>query len=576
MGLPLKRISVTLISLVMAIGALWISPRIASADTVTGIDVSHHQADRGVIDWNQVRNSGKSFAFIKATDGNAYSDPTYGRNYAGAKAAALVRGAYHFARPDASANDAIREAQHFVAYAGTHRQAGDLPPALDMENNGGLPPVALIAWTRDFLNEVERLTGRVPVLYTSPGFWESSMANTREFTRYPLWLAHYTTGAPRIPGGWGSYTFWQYTDAGSVPGVVGNVDVNRFRGTLSDLQRLAMPGGSGPEPWKPVRDELAVVSTADGRLEMFWAGPEQVWHRYQVAVGGGWSEWRAFGGPAHATLVAMRNPDGRFDIIAANANEIWHRAQSAPAPASTWYGWEWWGGGAYDLEAAQLPDGRWELFGSHNTGIMHIWQITPSGRWNTWTDFGGPGRATLEVMTNPDGRLDIVAANEGVISHRAQSAPAPASTWYGWEWWGGGAYDLEAAQLPDGRWELFGSHNTGIMHIWQITPSGRWNTWTDFGGPGKAKLAVMTNPDGRLDIVAAHAEEIRHRAQSAPAPASTWYGWEWWGGGAYDLEAAQLPDGRWHLFGKHNTGIMHIWQTTPSGRWNDWTNFGNP
>ena len=62
-----------------------------------GIDVSRHQ---GTIDWAQVAASGQRFVLAKATEGLLTVDPTYATNRAGAMAAGLEFGAYHFARPD--------------------------------------------------------------------------------------------------------------------------------------------------------------------------------------------------------------------------------------------------------------------------------------------------------------------------------------------------------------------------------------------------------------------------------------------------------------------------------------------
>src|SRR5215217_9613824 len=61
-----------------------------------GIDVSHWQ---GTINWPQVRSAGKEFAFVKATESTNYVDPTAAGNVANARAAGLLVGVYHFARP---------------------------------------------------------------------------------------------------------------------------------------------------------------------------------------------------------------------------------------------------------------------------------------------------------------------------------------------------------------------------------------------------------------------------------------------------------------------------------------------
>lgn len=78
-----------------------------------GIDVSHHQ---GLIDWAQVAGSRQRFAIGKATNGRTFVDPNFAYNKAGAEASGLAFGAYHFARPDDSANDAIIEAGRAEIY----------------------------------------------------------------------------------------------------------------------------------------------------------------------------------------------------------------------------------------------------------------------------------------------------------------------------------------------------------------------------------------------------------------------------------------------------------------------------
>jgi GH25 family lysozyme M1 (1,4-beta-N-acetylmuramidase) len=243
-----RRVGVWLLALAgvctIAAGTVWTARDAEAAGPVEGLDVSGHQNARGAISWTKVKNAGQSFVFIKATEGQTYTDQYYSANSSGAAAAGLLRGAYHFARPDSSAGDAVGEARHFIGVAGTS-PAGHLPPVLDLEDAGGLSTTALVAWTKAFLREVERLTGRVPIIYTGPSFWQSKMGNSTQFKNYPLWLAQYTTGQPTVPGGWPAYTFWQNTSSFTVPGITGNVDHNVFRGTLAQLRQLAAGSGGG-------------------------------------------------------------------------------------------------------------------------------------------------------------------------------------------------------------------------------------------------------------------------------------------------------------------------------------------
>jgi lysozyme len=196
---------------------------------IRGIDVSHFQ---GVVDWQKVSQAGMAFAFAKATEGITYVDPQLAANWPGIRAAGLVRGAYHFFEPN---DDATQQAQHFLATV--QLAPGDLPPVLDVEITGGVSDPQLWSGVATWLQIVEQTTGRQPILYTAPGFWDSH-APDLTLTRHPLWLADYAT-QPTLPNGWTSWLFWQYSQSGSVAGVTGAVDLDEFSGTIQQLQELA-------------------------------------------------------------------------------------------------------------------------------------------------------------------------------------------------------------------------------------------------------------------------------------------------------------------------------------------------
>jgi GH25 family lysozyme M1 (1,4-beta-N-acetylmuramidase) len=209
--------------------------------TLEGLDVSHWQ---NAIDWRAVASAGKSFSYIKASEDVDFVDDMYTTNRAGANAAGLKIGAYHFAQPDASPGDGAAEADHFVDTANPAQ--GDLLPVLDLERSGGLSQAALTDWVRGWLDRVEERVGVRAVIYCSPNFWKNYMGDTTWFANNGyevLWVAHWTTAAgPTVPGGaWGAngWTFWQYTSNGVVPGIAGRVDLNRFNGT--DLTAVRIP-----------------------------------------------------------------------------------------------------------------------------------------------------------------------------------------------------------------------------------------------------------------------------------------------------------------------------------------------
>src|SRR5579872_5831321 len=61
----------------------------ATGTTLKGVDVSHYD---GTINWNSAKAAGISFAFAKATQGDSYVDNTFATNWAGMKAAGVIRG----------------------------------------------------------------------------------------------------------------------------------------------------------------------------------------------------------------------------------------------------------------------------------------------------------------------------------------------------------------------------------------------------------------------------------------------------------------------------------------------------
>lgn len=207
----------------------------ATSSNAHGFDVSHHQ---GEIDWTQL--AAGDFVFIKASEGVDYEDPLFAVNWRGARDRGLLRGAYHMFRPE---DEVAPQVRFFVALLErVGYGAGDLPPALDVESNSGVAEVSRqllrdrsLAW----LDQVERRLGRRPVLYTNPSFWRGYLEPEHPLTSYPLWLAAYSDAdPPELVEGW-RWTFWQYTEGGTLPGIAKPVDLNRFAGSREQLRAFA-------------------------------------------------------------------------------------------------------------------------------------------------------------------------------------------------------------------------------------------------------------------------------------------------------------------------------------------------
>lgn len=199
-----------------------------SPTTSLGIDVSGHQ---GTVDWNAIKKAGISFAFVKATEGRTFVDDTFADNWSEMKRVGVLRGAYHFFLPDRSADE---QADNFLQTV--NHDSGDLLPVLDIEVSKGIDSSAIIRGMKRWLDLVENAVNRKPIIYTYPNFWSSTLGNPTGFSQYPLWIAHFTTASrPLIPGDWKDYTFWQFTESGTVTGVSTPVDRNRFNGSPTEL-----------------------------------------------------------------------------------------------------------------------------------------------------------------------------------------------------------------------------------------------------------------------------------------------------------------------------------------------------
>lgn len=215
-----------------------------------GIDVSHWQ---GGIDWNGVAGNGIAFAYIKATEGTGYTDPSFDRNYVDSYDQGIIRGAYHFARPNISSGAA--QARFFVDNGGGWSADGKtLPPMLDLETNPysggacyGLSTVQMRNWISDFVTTVKRLTGKYPTIYANDNWWNPCTGNWGGgAVNDPLMIPSYGSSVGPLPAGWTFWTIWQYSSTGRVSGIGGNVDRDVFNGSYTGLRRLATCTAENP------------------------------------------------------------------------------------------------------------------------------------------------------------------------------------------------------------------------------------------------------------------------------------------------------------------------------------------
>jgi lysozyme len=197
-----------------------------------GFDVSEFQ---GNIDWTLVKTIENQFplefVFVRATAGNDRADRKFSTNWLGAKKNKIIRGAYHYYRPN---ENSLEQAKIFIRTV--QLEKGDLPPVLDIEK---LPKeqslknmkLGLSRW----LKAVEAYYKVKPIIYTSEKYYDDFLKE--EFNDYLFWIANYNFYREKIGDNW---LFWQFTEKATIPGIKGNVDVNIYNGDLEQLQFITV------------------------------------------------------------------------------------------------------------------------------------------------------------------------------------------------------------------------------------------------------------------------------------------------------------------------------------------------
>ena len=215
-----------------------------------GIDVAKYQKK---IDWTKlslkaradgtIAASGKGarymqpvlFALIKSTEGVTIKDPYFDRNFEGAAKAGIIRGAYHFL----SVNSPVDEQVKFFI-ENTPLRKGDLPPVLDLEISKKTMQqqhTKVCRMALQWLKAIEKHYGVKPIVYTYENYYKDYL-HGHGFDNYDFWIARY--GAEPSARRW---EIWQLTDKGVCTAIGPKVDVDRFRGSYSDLKKYVKKKG---------------------------------------------------------------------------------------------------------------------------------------------------------------------------------------------------------------------------------------------------------------------------------------------------------------------------------------------
>ncbi len=203
-----------------------------NSNKVAGIDVSEYQ---GKINWSKIQTIEErfpiGFVFIRATAGNDRPDNCFQENWREAKKHNLIRGAYHYYRPN---ENSLEQAALFIKTVKLKK--GDLPPVLDIEKLPKNQSIdSLKVGLKRWLKKVESHYGVQPIIYSGEKYYDAFLH--KEFSEYTFWIANYNVFVEEIKPNW---LFWQFTEKAAVHGISGNVDVNIFNGSQTKLKYLTI------------------------------------------------------------------------------------------------------------------------------------------------------------------------------------------------------------------------------------------------------------------------------------------------------------------------------------------------
>lgn len=204
--------------------------------TIDVVDLSHYQPTP---DWDALKGADIRGVIVKCTEGDHYVDHTFRARYDAAIAAGMPVCTYHFMRPGSIVN----QLDHYISTLNPRR--GERV-CLDHEDN----KVSL----QDLEAAVQYLLsdkrGFQVTIYSGNVIKEQlGNRHSEVLAQTSLWLAQYGTANPSWPTEtWPSWTLWQYSQTGRVPGIAGDVDVNKFNGDPDNVARWIGPAAQVAVP----------------------------------------------------------------------------------------------------------------------------------------------------------------------------------------------------------------------------------------------------------------------------------------------------------------------------------------
>jgi len=206
--------------------------RILEGVLAKGIDVSEHQK---VIDWASVKASDVEFAIIRCGYGSNYirqDDKYWKRNADACTKSGIPFGTYIYSYAH-TPEMAKSEAEHVLRLVKGYNLT--YPIYFDLEDNGirtkhNLTPTHYARIAQAFCDTIEA-AGYKAAIYANKNWFDNYLTDP-VFHKWDKWVAQYNNKCDYT----GSYSMWQCTSKGTVPGIIGRVDINMlYKKTVTNI-----------------------------------------------------------------------------------------------------------------------------------------------------------------------------------------------------------------------------------------------------------------------------------------------------------------------------------------------------
>lgn len=291
--------------------------------------------------------------------------------------------------------------------------------------------------------------------------------------------------------------------------------------------------------------------------------------------------WLSFAGAAER-LQIVSSADGRLEVFAEKDDRIYHAWQTQVEAGSAATHWAWGSAAGIgvspgDFVAGRDVRGRLFVAGIENGVIQLKSARNPNEDVADKRALDTHGVHGLQLATNADGRLEFFSLSSGGTAYSSAETASGNQSFANHTIGGTQLRTVSATPFRDGRLALVALG--GDRRAWwtsQVAPNADWNGWSTLLGHDLQIVKAGSNADGRLEVFALGANNaLYHRYETA---ADVWSEWRTLAGGPFyaPLTVARNQDGRLQVFLRDNLGfVTGAWQIVPNGDWSDFHQFGD-